>query len=265
MNKNACSCVYANLGKPKMSLFSNIFKRKEKLPPADMSMLNADMHSHLIPGIDDGAQTMEDSIQLIKELQQMGYRKLITTPHIMSDQYPNNAEIILGGLEKVREELSRQNIDINLEAAAEYYYDYEFKELVEKNDLLTFGDKYILFELSYINPPEQLENLIFKLRTSGYTPVIAHVERYPFWYDNFEHYDKLVDAGVKLQLNISSLNGQYGPPVKAAAQKLIDKNYIDLLGTDCHNMNYIKILKDTLTNPYLHKVMESGKLINSSL
>ena len=248
-----------------MGILSNLFKKKEKLPPADMSLLNTDMHSHLIPGIDDGAKTMEDSIELIQELQQMGYRKLITTPHIMSDQYPNNAEIILGGLEKVRKELVKQNIEIKLEAAAEYYYDYEFKELVEKKDLITFGDKFVLFELSYLNPPEQLEELVFKMRTSGYTPVLAHVERYPFWHNNYEQYDKLVHAGVKLQLNISSLHGQYGPAVKSVAQKLVDKNYIDLLGTDCHNMNYVQILKDTLTNPYLHKVMQSGKLINSAL
>jgi len=228
-------------------------------------MLNADMHSHLIPGIDDGAQTIEDSIQLIRELHQLGYKKLITTPHIMSDYYQNTQEIIFGGLEKVKEELKRQNIPVVLEAAAEYYLDFEFEAKVENKELMTFGNNYVLFELSFINPPEYLDRIVFKMRTAGYNPVLAHVERYPYWYNSPEQYIKMIDAGVLLQLNINSLAGQYSPQTQKIARKLIDQNMIDLLGTDCHNMNYVEILKSSLTDPHLHKVLVSGKLLNNTL
>lgn len=248
-----------------MGILDKLFGKKPKLPPADLGLLKVDMHSHLIPEIDDGAPTLEDSVELIEELHALGYSKLITTPHIMSDFYKNTPEIINSGLEKVRTALKERNIPVQLDAAAEYYMDFDFEEKIEKKDLLTFGENYVLFEISFLNAPEQLDSVLFKMRTSGYSPVLAHVERYPYWYNQPEQYEKLVDMGVLLQLNIGSLGGQYGPQAMKIAQNLIDKNMIDLLGTDCHNMHYIDSLKSALTDPYLHKVIESGKLINAGL
>jgi len=247
------------------NFIKNLFTPKVDLPPVDLSVLNTDMHSHLIPGIDDGAKTIEESLEMIRELQQLGYSKLITTPHIMGDQYKNTPEIILGGLEKLREALKKNGIPVELSAAAEYYFDFEFESKVENKELLTFGDNYVLFELSYLNQPEHLDGIIFKMRTAGYNPILAHVERYPYWYNSPEQYEKLIDAGVLLQLNINSLGGQYSPQTRKIAQMLIDKNMIDFLGTDCHNMHYIRILKRSLTEPHLHKVITSGKLLNIRL
>jgi len=248
-----------------MGILGKLFGKKKVLPPADLSQLKVDMHSHLIPGIDDGAPTVDDAVELILELQTMGYSKLITTPHIMSDFYKNTPEIINTGLEQMRKVLKERNISVELDAAAEYYMDYEFEKIVDKKELMTFGNNYVLFEISFINPPDQLDAVVFKMRTNGYTPVLAHVERYPFWYDNPEHYEKLVSMGVLMQLNISSLGGQYGPKAMKIGRQLIDNNMIDLLGTDCHNMNYVEVLNATLTDPHLHKVIESGKLLNAGL
>jgi len=248
-----------------MGLLSKIFSKKAVLPPMDLGRLKADMHSHLIPGIDDGAETVEASIELIEALHELGYTKLITTPHIMSDYYKNDANIINEGLETMRAELIKRNIPVELDAAAEYYLDYEFESKIDGKKLMTFGDNYVLFEISFINEPEQLDSVVFKMRTSGYTPVIAHVERYPYWYADPTQYEKLVTMGVLLQLNISSLGGQYGPQTMKIGRQLIDNNMIDLLGTDCHNMNYIEILRSALTDPHLHKVINSGKLLNAGL
>jgi len=248
-----------------MGLLSKIFSKKAVLPPMDLGRLKADMHSHLIPGIDDGAETVEASIELIEALHELGYTKLITTPHIMSDYYKNDANIINEGLETMRAELIKRNIPVELDAAAEYYMDYEFESKIDGKKLMTFGDNYVLFEISFINEPEQLDSVVFKMRTSGYTPVIAHVERYPYWYADPTQYEKLVTMGVLLQLNISSLGGQYGPQTMKIGRQLIDNNMIDLLGTDCHNMNYIEILRSALTDPHLHKVINSGKLLNAGL
>lgn len=248
-----------------MGFFENLFKKKPQLPPADLSVLHTDMHSHLIPGIDDGAKTIEDSLKLIKELHLLGYKKLITTPHIMSDRYKNTPQIILDGLNEVREAVKNEGIPVELHAAAEYYFDFDFEAKIEKSGLLTFGNNYVLFEVSSINPPQNLDQIVFKLQTSGYKPVLAHVERYPYWYNDEQVYQKLKDAGVLLQLNIVSLTGYYSPQTKKAAERLIDSDMIDFLGTDCHNMHYIELLKSCLTKKHLHKALASGRLLNNRL
>ena len=168
------------------SLFK-IFGNKEE-PLKDYSAIHTDMHSHLIPGIDDGAKTIEDSILLISELYNMGFRKLITTPHIMSDFYRNTPENIMSGLDKIKRTLKDEEIDMEIEAAAEYYFDDGFVRKLENEKLLTFGDNYLLFEISYINCPDNINEVVFKMQVQGYKPVMAHPERYPFWYNDFDKY-----------------------------------------------------------------------------
>ena len=193
------------------SLF-NLFSPKEKpLEPLDFSTLNTDMHSHLIPGIDDGAKTMEDSIALIKMLHSVGYTRLITTPHIMSDYYKNTPEIINAGLEQVREAIKIENIPVEIFAAAEYYLDDGFLQKLEEEKLMTFGDNYLLVEISYINPPENIKEIFFRTRVAGYKPILAHPERYPFWYNSFDEYRSIRDSGVLLQLNLNSKSIIFSP------------------------------------------------------
>src|ERR1035437_9762587 len=183
-----------------MSFHSKIFGKSTRTSvAADLSVLKCDVHSHFIPGIDDGAQTMEDSMALIREFYNLGYKKVITTPHILSDGFKNNPENILGGLEKVRVALKNENIPIQIEAAAEYYIDFDFDRKLENEKLLTFGKNYVLFEVSYLNAPDNLETIIFKLLTNGYKPVLAHPERYNFWHQKFEKYEQLKEKGVLLQ------------------------------------------------------------------
>lgn len=250
-----------------MSFFSNLFNTKKlSATPADFSLLKTDMHSHFIPGIDDGAQNMEDSIRLIRGMKELGYTKVVTTPHTMSDYYKNTPEIILGGLEKVREELKKNNITIQLEAASEYYVDFEFGERLKRGELLTFSGKYILIEVSFLNPPDNLEAAIFNLIVAGYKPILAHPERYPYWHGNMEKYERIKDMGALLQLNILSLTQYYSKEVNKTAEKLVDMGMIDLLGTDMHHDKHLEAIRTrVLYEPYLHKLIESGKLLNSSL
>ncbi len=250
-----------------MSFFSDLFnKKKLSATPADLSLLKTDMHSHFIPGIDDGAQTMEDSIRLIRGMKELGYQKVITTPHTMSDYYKNTPEIILGGLEKVRQALKENNINIQLEAASEYYVDFEFGERLKRREVLTFSGKYILIEVSFLNPPDNLEAAIFNLIVAGYKPILAHPERYPYWHGNMEKYQRIKDMGALLQLNILSLTQYYSKEVNQTAMKLVDLGIIDLLGTDMHHDKHLETLRTrALYEPYLHKLLESGKLINASL
>lgn len=241
----------------------SLFEGSPKELP-DFSSLKADMHSHLIPGIDDGAQTLEDSLILIRALHDLGYRKLITTPHIMSDHYRNNPEIILGGLKTVREALEKENIDITLEAAAEYYIDDVFVRKLEEEELLTFGNKYLLFEVSFINYPEKIREIIFNMQIKGYKPILAHPERYPFWSRKFSEYEAFKDAGVLLQINTNSIAGYYGIEAKRTAEKMIDLKLVDLIGTDLHKMEHLNGLNLVRREKYFRKALELD-LVNRRL
>ena len=250
----------------KMSFLSEIFKSSKTNTPADLSVLKCDVHSHFIPGIDDGAETMEDSMALIKSFYDLGYKKVITTPHILTDGYPNTPEIILDGLEKVRVALKHENIPIQMEAAAEYYIDFDFGRKIEEEKLLTFGKNYLLFEISYLNPPDNLEQIIFKLLTSGYKPVLAHPERYNFWHHTFEKYEQLKEKGLLFQLNINSLTGYYSRATKKTAERMVEKNMVDFLGSDCHHSEHVNLIKrDAVYEKALYKLIESGKLLNNTL
>ncbi|MBP6312844.1 MAG: histidinol phosphatase [Flavobacteriales bacterium] len=249
-----------------MGLFGGLFGKKEgKLAPADLSVLQVDIHSHFIPGIDDGSQALEQTIELLTSMKELGYRKVITTPHSMADGYKNTPEIILGGLEKVRAEIKRVGLEMEIDAAAEYYLDHELENNVAEKRVLTFGKDLLLFELPFIGEPAVLLRVVFQMQTMGYRPVLAHPERYSFWYDDFKKFEALKERGVLFQLNMIALSGAYGPQAKQVAERLVDAGHYELIGSDCHQMGHIEAMKNTLTRPHLHKLMESGKLLNSTL
>ena len=248
-----------------MSFLRNLFYNKSKLDPIDLSLIKTDMHSHLIPGIDDGSKSFEDSLMMLRKFTDLGYKKVITTPHVMSDFYKNNPETILGGLKKVREAVAAAGINIEIEAAAEYYLDFHFDDLIKKKELLTFGQNHVLFELSFNDEPPRVKDSIFNMVTEGYKPILAHVERYPFYFNQWEKIEDYKNRGVLLQLNINSLSGHYGPPVKKMAEQLIDKGWIDVIGSDCHHMGHLQMLESLQTNPHLHKVIQQENLLNKQL
>ena len=249
-----------------MGILSNLFGKKEVgLPPADLSVLRVDVHSHFIPGIDDGAQTLAQSIELLTAMRELGYRKVVTTPHSMADGYRNTPEIILGGLEKLRAEVERVGLDMSVDAAAEYYLDHELEQKVATRKVLTFGDDLLLFELPFISEPAILRTVIFQMQTQGYRPVLAHPERYGFWYNDFGRYEDLKSRGVLFQLNTVALAGAYGPQAQRTAERLIDAGHYELLGSDCHHLGHVEAIRRSLTSPYLHKLLQSGKLLNHTL
>ena len=237
-----------------MGIFSNLFKKKEVLPPFDLGRFKSDMHSHLIPGIDDGAQDMDQTIAMLAKFESLGYKKVVTTPHIMTDSFPNNPEIILSGLEKVKNEIKKVGIEIEIEAAAEYYFDETLMPKIKNKELLTFGDNYVLVEFAFHSPPQFLDQLFFELKTHGYRPVIAHFERYLYYLSKIDKAEKWRSEGINIQINLNSLFGQYGPEVQKQAEKLIDEGQFDFVGTDCHRIEHLMILEKNLSSPYLHKI-----------
>ena len=237
--------------------------KEEELAPLDFSVLKTDIHSHFIPGIDDGSPDMETSISLIKKMQELGYSKVITTPHVMSDFYQNSSETILKSLADVRLELKLQNINMEIAAAAEYYIDFEFEQKIGKEKFLTFGDNYILVELSFMQAPKNLFDAIFKLQLEDYKVVLAHPERYRYY--NQEDYDNLISRGVLLQINLLSLIEYYSTPIQKKTEQLIANNQVSFIGTDCHNMMHSELYERCQTKKAWHDLANSGKLLNSTL
>jgi protein-tyrosine phosphatase len=227
--------------------------------------LETDLHSHLIPGIDDGAKTMEESLALVRALYALGYRKLITTPHTMPHRFPNTSERILEGLEKLKTAVAQAGIDVTIEAASEYYLDEHFLKQIQEKSLLTFGQNEVLFEMSYVIAPPELDRIIFELQSSGYIPVLAHPERYLYFHDDFEKYEALKQRGVRFQVNINSLGGYYSWPMQAAAKKLASQGWIDYLGSDTHHQRHIDALKRTLEKGVLSDMRKNNTILNGTL
>jgi len=220
------------------------------------------MHSHLLAGLDDGVKTHEEAIELIQHFYQLGYRKLITTPHIMSDYYRNETGIIKSKLTELIERVNNENIPVTLEAAAEYYLDEELMKKVEaKEPLLTFGNSYLLFETNFLNEPYQLNDFVFKIITQGYKPILAHPERYSFM--TLGKAEELRSRGVLLQINIPSIIGFYSKPIQRLAIKLIEKGWVDLLGSDCHNAQYMQVLEEAIQDKNFKKAVDLPLLNNS--
>ena len=233
------------------------------LEPIDFSVVGVDLHSHLIPGIDDGAKDLEDSVTIIKELINQGFSKIITTPHIMSDLYKNTPETIHSGLEILKRRLANDNIEIDISAAAEYYVDYDFEQRIGNENFLTFGEKYLLIEFSFLEAPRNMYDIIFKLQLEGYVVVLAHPARYQYF--NLKDYESLINRGVLFQLNLLSLIGYYSNQVKTNAKLLIDNKFVSFVGTDCHNLNHARLYPKCMISKSWHELVNSGTLINSKL
>ncbi len=242
------------------------FWKKGKEERFDYSLLQSDMHSHLVPGIDDGAPDIESSVQLIKGLSELGYKKLITTPHVMWDMFKNTSEKILDGYKLLQQRIKEENIDVTINVAAEYFLDNYVKNLLaNKEPLLTIKDNLVLVEFSMASEPIDLKEILFEMQLQGYQPVIAHPERYSYYERNLEFFAIMKSSGYMFQLNILSLAGLYGKSARTLAHYFIKNNYYELAGTDLHNPLHLRALSDSSIINELTKLLDSGNLRNMDL
>lgn len=243
----------------------SFFKKNELKTDAafDYSPIQVDMHSHVLPGIDDGARTPDESIALIRKMMELGIKKIIATPHIMVDYYKNNSSTINAALGVLKAELAKEQIDIVIEAAAEHYFDETFEEQIDNGKLMTMPGNHVLFELSFISKPPNLIEVINKLNRLNYKPILAHPERYP--YMDLDQFKKIHDWGVSFQLNTISLTGYYGKESKKLAENLIDSHLIDFISSDMHHLRHAEALKKALSTPYVEKLLSGYPLKNTLL
>lgn len=219
-----------------MFFFKKKYTRLHELIPSEF----VDIHSHLIPGIDDGSKKAEDSLNMMKSLQKIGFSQFISTPHIFQSVWNNTPEIIQREEENLKLFLKVNQNPIPLKAAAEYMLDASLTYRLETEKLLTLKDNMVLIEMSYLNPPIQLFDLVYEIQIAGYTPILAHPERYLFYHDHIHQYEKLKNAGCFFQLNLLSTVGYYGLGVAKTADLLLKKGLIDFVGSDVHHMNHIE-------------------------
>ncbi|MFN8292929.1 MAG: CpsB/CapC family capsule biosynthesis tyrosine phosphatase [Chitinophagales bacterium] len=250
-----------------MGWLQNFFGKKEEIVKLhDLGALEVDLHSHLIPGIDDGVKTVDEAVAVIEQLIQLGFKKIITTPHVVTDGYNNSNDTILRGCDEVREALLKKNISIPFSASAEYYVDETLLPKIKAKSLLPLFKDYVLIELSYVHPPLSLTGYIYDLRTAGYNVILAHPERYPFYYrKDISAFEEVRDLGVFFQVNLGSLCGVYGRGAQQAAEMLIDADMIDFVATDIHNMKLIPVFHKALELPYVRKIIEYDFLKNKQL
>ena len=229
------------------------------------SRLSLDLHSHLLPGIDDGAPDLETSLRLIQGLKDLGYTSIITTPHVFSDYYPNTRELILRKRDEVQQALHREGIDIAFDAAAEYFVDEYFEKLLQQEAPLTIGGKYVLIEQSTLSASPNLHQVVFQLRSKGYEVILAHPERYIYYRDRLEEYRQLKDIGCHLQGNLLSLTGYYGKPVQSIIRYLHKNDLIDFWGTDLHHERHLERLQRMAGDPSFSTYFEHPSIHNAGL
>ena len=259
-----------------LAFLRNLFRKRpsQGVVKNDLKLLVTDVHSHLVPGVDDGAPDMTSALALISRLHHLGFERLVTTPHIMSDLYPNTPDILQPRFHELKREVAKRFPSLTLTLAAEYFLDTSFIELLENPDkLLTFpcvdplnGDKHemLLFEFAFHEAPndELLTEAIFKMQTSGITPVVAHCARYPYWHMDRSKLESLHSKGVILTVNAATLLGNYGDLAKETANHAVDQGWIRMVCSDTHAPHHIVAVKELETSEILAKLIESGRLLN---
>lgn len=233
-----------------------IFKSNRHLHSADYFPIRTDIHSHILPGIDDGSPDLTTSISLVKGLMESGVSRSIATPHIISDLFPNNAESIHKALEKLKNELVKQQIDFEVSAAAEYMMDSYFLELLQKKvPLLTIKNNIILTEFPFAFMPDHVEDISFSIFTEGYQPILAHPERYGYTHGNYKVYHRWAEIGFHLQLNLLSLTGYYGNEPAKAARYMLKHDLVTYVGTDMHHARHLEVLKSPASIKIFHEYL----------
>lgn len=221
-----------------------------------------DIHSHLLPGIDDGSKSMEDTENFMAQMSAMGIKHFNTTPHIFTNVWDNTEAGITEKLQVTKAELNGKNCFASFNAGAEYMIDSFFMKRLETETLLTLKDNYVLVEMSYLNPPMQLFDILFEIQLAGYKPILAHPERYLFYANKLKEYERLKKSGCLFQLNLLSTVNYYGTGITKTADYLLKNEMIDFVGTDIHHQNHIDAFSRKVC---LKNTLELEKAINKNL
>jgi tyrosine-protein phosphatase YwqE len=215
-----------------------------------------DIHNHIMPGIDDGAKTAADSLELIKGMEAMGITDFICTPHIMDNYYPNTPKSIADAEIALKLALAEEGLaHIKIRKAAEHMIDSNFENILEKGNIMPLDGRYLLIEMSYLQPSLNLLTAVEQISEQDLYPILAHPERYAFLHGSTRTFSGYKEKGMLLQMNLLSLSPYYGKEVQKAAFRLVEAGLIDFMASDVHNTRQLNALKEVkLKKSFLEKV-----------
>ena len=244
----------------------SFFRKKSQDITGRFAFAGVDIHNHLLPGIDDGSQDPETSLELIDGMMEIGFTEFICTPHVISAVHPNTPATIQAAHGRLSAALAGVGNEVPLVYSAEYMCDIDFEKLVAEDNILPFPNQHILIEMSFALESTNLREVVFQLQVKGLKPILAHPERYGYWYRELKKFNELVDVGVDLQLNLLSIAGYYGEGVKKVADKLLQQNLYTWVGTDLHNHRHLDALRNLAADSRGMKKLEAiPNLKNPSL
>lgn len=238
----------------------SFFSKKKKV--TDISWLGIDMHSHILPGIDDGSPDVQTSLRFVKAFEEMGFDQIICTPHIYKELYPNDKETIGAAKDLLLAEMQKNGVSLKLEAGAEYMINHDFDISAP---LCSLSDKHLLIEMSYLTESPNISQTIFDLEIKGFQPVLAHPERYTFYFKDKSKLKRFKEKGCLLQLNLLSVLGYYGKDVKHLAEALLAEKLYDLAGTDLHHDKHLGTLTEAVQSGKLHDILGHYEFKNKEL
>ena len=243
----------------------SLFKKRYSTRPI-FEALGTDMHCHLIPQVDDGSKCTEESIECLRTLQDVGYKKVYITPHFCCPRFPNDEEDIKRRFTQLLKDAEAAGITIEIAGiSGEYRIDSGFKARLEQPSFLKLADQYVLVELSLHQQFLSADELIFDTQMKGYDVILAHPERYPYLNIDGDHIQRLMNQGVLLQTNVLSLGGFYGEEAKRRAFAMIERGWVNFLGTDTHNALYCQALRDVSCSRKVEKILEKYEFMNNEL
>lgn len=246
------------------------FLRHKKGPKPTMDVLGTDMHCHLIPHVDDGSKDDNESIECLKTLQSVGYKKVYITPHFNFPRYPNHEDDILRRYDVLQEMVEKHRAEAGLTiqlagVAGEYRVDDGFQDKIKENSFLKIANKYVLIELSLHQHRMGIAQTVFDMQMKGYEVILAHPERYPYYSAYSDELAELKNAGVFFQLNFLSLTGFYGDDAQKRAFDYLNNDWVDFLGSDMHNTLYAQATTDASVNKKLTEVLQDCTFLNNTL
>jgi len=243
----------------------NLFKKKYEPRPI-FAALGTDMHCHLVPKVDDGSKCDEESIECLQTLSAVGYKRVIITPHFQHPRFPNQEDDITRRYEDLKKHVKEAGVDIELVGiGGEYRIDSGFAPRLENPRFLQIGGKYVLVEFSLHQQMMGCDEMIFDMQMKGYEVILAHPERYPYLNVNGLRMEQLKNQGVFFQTNVLSLGGFYGEEAKHRAVEMIERGWVEFMGTDTHNTMYAQALSDLSRNKKVEKLLEKHQFLNNTL
>lgn len=225
----------------------NFFSKPQK--PISLPY-STDIHCHVIPGVDDGSPDVQTSADLIEHMQKWGISRIFASPHVTKSTFENTPETLAEPLRQLRAELTSRGNDIEVNHHAEYRLDDFSLAQFEAGTFMSLPGNYIMIENPFVDEPWFIDQVIFDLQVKGFTPVLAHPERYSYYFKRRDRYKALHDAGAKFQVNVLSLAEAYGKEQRAMAGYLISNGLVDFLGTDLHNSRHAEIIDAYLSSKH---------------